>query len=194
MSGKYIPLIRGEIYGLQIGIDTELNLWEHSQKINYDEIEGEYLIGIGVGFTKAQQIRERIKLKNENLSFEDKVKYFKFLIQTHANRYNIFEEVSNKFLENIDEWGKEEIPEEICNEVNSLLIENKIQRAIDRIYDFNYAEFRLKSIIEYEKMTILLPQLRDQKKKGEINSEESKRGKVEIENQLRNWVKEKNKN
>ena len=110
------------------------------------------------------------------------------------DRYDTFKESSNKFIENIDEWDKEEIPKEICNEVKNLLKEKKIQRAIDRIYEFNYEQFRLKSIIEYQKMTILLPQLRDKKRKGEINSEDSKRGKIEIENHLINWIKEKNKN
>jgi len=194
MSGKYIPLIQGEIYGLEIGIDSELNLWEHSRKLNYDELNGEYLIGIGVGFTKAQQIRKRLKQENEHLSFENKIKYFKYLIQKHAKKYGNFKDISNRFLENIDNWNKEEIPKEICDEVYLLLEQKKIQRAVNKIYDFNYEEFRLKSIIEYEEINSLLPQIRERKKKEEINSEESKRGKSEIANRLRKWIKEKNKN
>lgn len=193
MGGKYIPLIRGEIYGLEIGIDTEMNLWEHSRKLNYDEIEGEYLIGIGVGFTKAQQIREILKQKKTDLTFEEKVKLYKYLILKHAKRYGDFKEISDNFIEHVDNWGKAEIPNQIEIEVHQLLKENKIQRAVDRIYDFNYDEFRLKSITEYEEMKSLLPELREKKKKGKINSIESKKGKIEIENRLKEWIKKRKK-
>jgi len=189
----YIPLIKGEIHGLKIGIDTELNLWEHSRKLNYDEIEGEYLIGIGVGFTKAQQIREILNQKKTDLTFEEKVKLYKYLILKHAKRYGEFKEISDNFVEHLDNWGKAEIPNQIEMEVYQLLNEEKIQRAIDRIYDFNYDEFRLKSIAEFEEIKSLLPELREKKKRGKINSNESEKEKIEIENLLREWiVKRKN--
>lgn len=194
MSEKYIPLIRGEVYGLKIGIDTELNLWEHSKKLDYDKLDKEYLIGIGVGFTKAQQIREKLKQNNENLSFENKVRYFKYFIQKHASRYASFHKESNKFLEHIDNWDKDEIPVEVSSEVQMLLKEHKIQRAVDRIYNFNYEEYRLKSVTEFDNIKSLLPKLREQNKKGEITLERYNRGKVEIKNQLEEWIKRRKKN
>lgn len=193
MSGKYIPLIRGEIYGLEIGIDTEINLWEHSRKLNYDEIEGEYLIGIGVGFTKAQQIRGILKQRETTLKFEEKVKLYKFLILKHAKRYAGFKEISDNFIKHIENWGKTEVPKQIENEVYQLLKDKKIQRAIDRIYNFNYDEFRLKLITEFEEIKSMLPELREKKKKGKINSDESEKGKNEIENRLREWIKKRKK-
>lgn len=193
MSGKYIPLIRGEIYGLEIGIDTGINLWEHSRKLNYDEIEGEYLIGIGVGFTKAQQIREILKQKETDLTFEEKVQLYKYLILKHAKRYASFKKISDNFMKHIENWGKKEIPMQIENEVYQLLKDKKIQRAIDQIYNFNYDEFRLKLITEFEEIKSMLPELREKKKKGEINSDESEKGKIDIENRLREWIKKRKK-
>ncbi|MHA7059516.1 hypothetical protein ACWGOQ_0019985 [Aquimarina sp. M1] len=189
MSGEYIPLIQGEIYGLEIGIATKMSLWEHSKNLNYNEIKGEYLIGIGVGFTKAQQIRGKLKQIKSSLGFEEMVKLYKHLILKHIHRYGEFNEISDNFIKNIDNWAKEKIPEQIKKEVDLLLKDKKIQRAMDKVNKFNYEEFRLKSITEFDEIKSLLPALRAQKKKGEINSIESKKEKINIENSLREWIK-----
>jgi hypothetical protein len=186
---KYIPLIEGEIYGFKIGIDTKINLWEHSRELNYDKLKGEYLIGIGVGFTKAQQIRELIKEKNENLLFEEKLELFKFLIDKCGDDYVEFTTLSKEFLKNIDNWGRVEIPSEIIRKTVLLVAKKRLQRALDKINKFNHEEFRLKLIIEYREINSLLPDLRTRKKRGIINTEEYQQEKIRIESKLLDWLK-----
>jgi hypothetical protein len=189
MTGRrYIPLIQGEIYGLEIGIDTEMNLWEHSRKLNHEELDGNYLIGFGVGFTKAQQIRERIKEGNLNISFEEKLDLFKFLLNKYGKDYVRFTNISKEFLRNIDNWANTTIPIGIINETILLLNEKKLQRALNRIDKFNYEEFRLRLITEYEEIKLVLPNLREKNKSDEINSDKYKEGKVELEHRLLDFL------
>ena len=194
MGGKYIPLIKGEIYGLQIGIDTEMNLWEHSRKLDFEKLGGEYLIGIGVGFTKAQQIRERLRETEEDLSFEERLKLYKYLIETHGGRYGEFMEMSRHFVENVNNWGNKIMPREIAEKVFHHLKNQKIQRAVDEINTFNYENYRLELITQYKEIKNLLPKLREAKQKGQIDSIEYRKRKAEIESRLMDWVNRRKEN
>lgn len=189
MGGMYSPLIHGEIDGLKIGIDTTtMTLWEHSKALDFNELGGEYLIGFGVGFAKAQHIREKLQVSGHNLDFEEKVRLYKYLVTTHADNYGPFVKMSRAFLDNIDSWGNEIIPVKVREEVLSLLKEQKLQRAIDKIDQFNYEHFRMALIIKYSELKTLLPKLRERKKKNQINAQQYQILKRDIENRLIAWI------
>lgn len=188
MSGKYIPLIKGEIHGFEIGVDTQLPLRDHCENLKSSKLSEEYLVGFGVGYTKAQLIRQQLKSSSDRLNFQEKERLFKFITVKHIGKYGKFQELSKKFLDNIDNWDQEEIPEKIHREVNELLKAKKTQRAIDKVYNFNYSEHRIQLIIDYEEIKSMLPKLRYQKERGEIDSKGRERGLIEIEKLLQDWL------
>ena len=67
----------------------------------------------------------------------------------------------------------------------------KIQRAINRVYDFNHEEFRLKSIIEFAPVKFSLWDIRNQKRLSEINIEQLRKGKNRIGNNLIKWIEKR---
>lgn len=191
MGGKYIPLIEGEIYGFEIGIDTELILWEHTRKLDYEKLEGEYLVGIGVGFTKAQQVRVCLKEHHKNLTFEEKLTLYKFLVEKYLKDYQTFINISKDFLANIDHWKVTKTPIEVCEEVEYFLHQENLQRALDSIDKYNYEKYRLKLITEYEEIKFLLPNLRSRKQRQEIDTITYQKEKAEIKQKLQEWLRQR---
>ena len=184
----FIPLIEGEIFGFRIGIKTDLLLWEHCQQLAMEKMDNEYLVGIGVGFTKAQSVRIQLKKKNNKLTFERKQELYEFIVNKYLEEFIRFYEISNGYLDHIELWGERGIPLKICNEVDSLLGDGKIQRAIDKVNRFYTEQFRLEGLIAFQDVYTSLGKLREKKKKGEISTGEYAIKRQKIELSLRSWI------
>lgn len=188
MRKLFIPLVEGEIQGYKTGIDTDWILWEHIRHFDYQKQEGEYWVGFGVGFTKAQQARTILLTKNKSLSYNKKQLLYRHVMDLYLDDFIRFYKYAEEYLKNIEKWGLRSIPKSVCREVDELLRLKKLQRAIETIYVFNHREHRLESIMEYQEIMKVLPTLRKLKKSGKIDSTESENRKRQLENQLRQWI------
>lgn len=190
---RMFPNILGEIEGLKKGIDTDLMLWEHVRKMDTKKLDAEYLVGFGVGFEKSQNIRRQIESNKSELSFEEKLELFKRVINEHVDNYLYYARWSNDLLGKIDNWGDSKLPKAIVNKSLDFLDKKLIQRAIDNIYYHYYGNQNLKAVFEFGKIKQVLIDIREQKKRQKIDVLESQKRKIELENQLREWIEKKEK-
>lgn len=188
MGGKYADIIQGEIEGLKTGINTDIKLWKYCQGLKSEDYSRDYFVGIGVGFTKAQYIRDRLREENLSMSFERKLDLFRYLLANHWNRLDKWAKLSAKFIKNINHWGDEKIPNRVVEGVNQLLRSGKTQRALDGMLSVLYEESRLELLVGFDKIRVLLPQLRGRKRRKEIDSEEYLREKIKITEKLVQWM------
>lgn len=200
-------LINGEGLGLKTGIDIEENSWEYFQNVDFNKLANEYfswcaqeeklgernayLIGFVIGFEKSRYYRRRLKLHEDKLSFQNKITLFKHLVDKHA--YGRFDVISKIFLNHINNWQNEKINKEVFENVKSLLKGERIQRAVDYLYDFYFENYCLEKMIEVDSMRIQLHELRFKKRDGKINSENYLKEKTKIQKGLTEWIKRQKK-
>lgn len=188
MGGYYIPLIQGEIYGFQIGLLTDLMLWEHTRKLDYSKRKGEWLVGYGVGFTKGQNIRNQIKEHSiiENLDSNTRAVLF---LQKRIFNYGDFQKELNVYLKNIKNWHVSKIENNSIINANKLLLENKLQRSLDFIANYYTENFKLVTLMKFYPLQNQLSIIRMAKQKQEIDNESYLVQKQEIQSKFEKWLK-----
>ena len=189
--GSYAPIVKGEIEGLKIGLDTDLILWEHTRTLEYDKLEGEWLVGFGVGFNKGQTIRKKLAENANDKTLKKRVSSILFLLVEIP--YSEFETVLLNNLENLESWGTERLTKEIVSEVESLIEQDKLQRALTQIKIFYENQKKLIALMNYSKLPSELSKLRESKQHNEINNVVYLLKKQKIKFELKRWI-EINKN
>lgn len=147
----------------------------------------DYLIGYVIGVEKSRYYRQKIILLGKKLSFQKNIILFKFLIDRYA--YGRFDIISNSFIQNINNWHNEKISLETLNDIKALLLERRLQRTIDCLYEFYFENYCLSSMIEVYRIKSSLTELRLKKSKGIIvNSEDYSKEKTVIQSKLTEWI------
>ena len=186
MGGTYAPVIKGEIQGLKIGIDTDLILWEHTRKLDYKELEGEWLVGFGVGFNKGQIIRKKLKKKGNEKTLNLRVKATLYLLKDIS--YVKFEKELKSYLKNIQNWESKHLTKDIITESQSLLRKDKLQRALMKIKEFYRDEKVLIAMMQYSHLPTRLSKLRFNKQCNDITKDTYLLEKQKIKVDLERWI------
>lgn len=184
--GQYAPIIIGEIEGLKTGLDTDINLWKLVQNFEYEKLEGEWLIGFGVGFTKGQRLRNQIR-KNVTLEiFSERIHaVLRFL---EVNCYSVFTASIDSYIEHIDSWNCANLPDTVVQEIQTLLESNKTQQALQTVSDYYQSNFMLIDLVEFEKITRRLKKLRKQKQQKRVTAIQYNDIKQQIVTDLKHWI------
>ncbi|MDR7212068.1 hypothetical protein [Flavobacterium piscis] len=184
--GEYAPIVVGEIEGLKTGLVTDLDLWYLTRDFEYEKLEGEWLVGFGVGFTKGQRLRNQIR---ENASLEI------FSERIHAvlgflevNCYSIFISSIDSYIEHIDNWNYKNLTLTVVKEVQTLLESNKIQQALQTLVDYYEKNFMLIDLVKFEKIIGRLKELRKQKQHKRITTIQYNDIKQQIATDLKQWI------
>lgn len=185
--GIYAPIIYGEIEGLKIGIDTDLILWEHTRNLDYDKLEGEWLIGYGVGFNKGQNLRSILLTHTTNEVIDEEINAILFLLESVS--YADFEPLLLKYLENIKNWRSKKITPHVVSEVESFIARNKLQRALQVVTHFYETHRNLIALIEYSELSDKLYSIRQNKQLNKIESDDYLEQNQRVKLDLQNWIK-----
>ncbi|WP_459210854.1 hypothetical protein [Aquimarina rhabdastrellae] len=187
--GLYAPIIKGEIEGFKIGLDTDLILYEHARLLEYDKLGGEWLIGFGVGFNKGQNIRKKL-IKNtdgDSVILEKRIKAILFLLDETV--YSQFEDMLSESLKNISSWESQKLKSNVLVEVRSLIQQDKLQQALMTIKEFYHKQKVLIALMNYSTLEKSLSSLRQRNRRNEINNEVYLLEKKKIKKYLEKWVK-----
>ena len=189
--GLYAPIIKGEIEGLKIGLDSDLILWEHTQKLEYEKLQGEWLVGFGVGFNKGQTIRKKLRKKADDKTLNERVKTTLYLLEDLS--YKEFETILKDNLKNVQNWESKHLTKDIITEAESLLHKDKLQRALLKIKEFYRNEKVLTAMMHYSHFPARLNKLRLNKQRDKITKNTYLLEKQKIKSDLKKWI-ELNKN
>lgn len=188
MGGYYVPLVQGEIEGFKIGITSDIMLWEHLRSLDYSKHEGEWLVGYGFGFQLGKNIRQQIKDNSIPKEFETKIKGILFL-QNRIYNYGKFHDKLKVYLQHLSNWNEIQVPKQVIEKSKKLLSEKKLQRSLDNIYNHYKGNYALVTQMDFYVVLKKLSDVRHSKQKKKITSEEYLRIKLEIENELKDWLK-----
>ncbi|WP_163398814.1 hypothetical protein [Flavobacterium fluviatile] len=184
--GQYAPIILGEIEGLKIGLDTDINLWELTQTFEYEKLEEEWLIGFGVGFTKGQRLRNQIRKNVSSEIFSERIHAVLKLLE--MNCYSIFTASIDSYIAHIDNWNNKNLPYTVILKTEALLASNKIQQALQTIVDYYEKNFMLIDLMNFEKITRQLKELRRYKQQKRITVLQYSDIKQQIAANLKQWI------
>lgn len=184
--GEYAPIIIGEIEGLKIGLNTDLDLWQLTRNFEYGKLQGEWLVGFGVGFTKGQRFRNQIR-KNASLEiFSERISAV--LVFIEVNCYSIFVSSIDSYIENIDKWNCKKLTPAVLLEIQTLLESNKMQQALQTLVDYYEKNFMLIDLMKFEKIARRLKELRKQKQHKQITTIQYTDIKQQIVTDLKQWI------
>lgn len=184
--GEYAPIIKGEIEGLKTGLNTDLALWQLSQNFEYKKLEGEWLVGFGVGFTKGQRLRNQIR---ENASLEIFSESIRAVLGfLEMNCYSIFVSSIDSYIEHIDHWTYKNLTPTVVQEIQTLLESNKMQQALQTLVDYYKKNFMLIDLVKFEKINRRLKELRKQKQHKRITTIQYNDSKQKIVTDLKQWI------
>jgi hypothetical protein len=184
VSGYYDDISRGGIDGRKAGVESDDNLWDLSRRLHLENNTSEYWLGFGAGYHQGQQEREILRRENAHLTFEKKVEYFVSILQRSVlcKQYNM----GVDYLQNIQHWHLNQIPETICEKSLALLANGETQRAINEIRDYYRTSFALEAQIEIETLTSRLQNLRMKKRKSKDYGTTAERKAIEVD--LQDWI------
>ena len=150
--GKYAPIIYGEIAGLKKGVSTDLMLREHTKELDNDSLDGEYLVGFGIGFTKGQIIREKLRKTKTDLQFDIKLDLLSKFLEKNDGfpAYSEFHKKVNSYLDNQNNWDESQISENLFKSTIELIDKKLYKRALDNISDYYNDNYFLKAFLEFE--------------------------------------------
>lgn len=184
MSGYYADTSRGEIDGREAGVDSGDGIWDLSRRLNLEKNTSEYWLGFGAGYHQGQLEREILRRENAHLAFEQKVEYFLYILRwsVFCKQYNM----GADYLQNIQHWHINQIPETVCKKSLTLLANGETQRAINEIRDHYRTNFALQAQIEIEKLRSRLQNLRMEKRNSRDYDTTAERKAIEVD--LQDWI------
>lgn len=184
--GEYAPIIKGEIEGLKTGLDTDLDLWQLTKNFEYEKLEGEWLVGFGVGFTKGQHLRNLIREKTSLEIFPENISAVLGFLE--MNCYSVFISSIDSYIEHIDHWNYKNLTLTVVQEIQTLLESNKMQQALQTLADYYENNFMLIDLVKFEKIITLLKELRKQKQHKRITTIQYHDSKQQIVTDLKQWI------
>lgn len=199
MGGEYLPQTRGKIDGRKIGLKNDITIVQYNLNPENEirdlklpkpygpSTEMQYHIGFDKGYLEGQKLR--ILLKNNienNMSSDEKIACCGYLLsKQEICRTNVLE----IYIQNIKYWDTSILPSEIAKTAQKFLIEKKIQRAIDEIYNYYNEHYNLKGLKEFDEIFQHIKDIRNQKK---INKNFNSNKELEkLESKIQNWINHK---
>ncbi len=199
MGGMFHPTSKGVFDGRIIGLNNSeditlyiINNGVNQLKIpvNYTSPGIEYYIGFGTGYEEGQKLRVLLEKDTSNqMSLNKKIECLSFLLKKQETCRLLLSIES--FLDNIKYWGEFSISNATIEEVEKLLNEDKIQRAINKVFIYLKKRFYLKSLIEFYIIYQALKKIREKKKKDKEYAVIKELEKIKIE--IRNFISSKEK-
>lgn len=184
--GLYAPIVKGEIEGIKIGLDTELNLWQLTKHFEYEKMDGEWLLVYGVGFAKGQSLRSQIRRNTSEASFSESIRSVLVFHEMHC--YNIFISSIDSYVEHIDNWNFKKMTCIVEQEIQALLELNKLQQALHTLADYYKNNFVLNAVLEFNRISKQIKQLRRSKQYKQISTKQYLDGKSTILIDLKHWL------
>ncbi|WP_348799746.1 hypothetical protein [Flavobacterium adhaerens] len=184
--GQYAPIILGEIEGLKIGLDTDSDLWQLTQNLDYDKLEGEWLIGFGVGFTKSKSLRNQIRKNALPEVFSERIHAVLRFLEVKC--YSVFTSSIDSYIAHIDNWNYKNLPYTVVLKTEILLESNKIQQALQTIIEYYEKNFVLIDLMNFEKIADELKKLRRNKQQKRITAIQHNDKKQQIATDLKHWI------
>lgn len=184
MGGIFHPLVQGQIDGRTKGLQVDLYLFAFIQKtdVDFTKFDHEYCIGFGAGYTEGQQLRNQLKKLQGTLLFEEYIACCTYLfLKTQYCRIS-----PQHYLEHIDKWHRLDIDYTVAQNVFNYINDNKIQKALNEIFEFYKTDFRLKALKDFDILLQNLKNLRTQKKQ-DMHFDVSA-GKTKIVSDLKAWL------
>ena len=188
MGGYYTPLIQGEMEGFKIGLTSDLILWEHTRSLDYSKYEGEWLVGYGFGFQLGKNIRLQVIANSEPKNLDTNIKAILFL-QNRIYNYGKFHDKLQVYLQHLSNWNEIQIPKQVIENSEKFLSEKKLQRSLDNIYNYYKENYALVTQMHFYTVLKKLSDVRHSKQKKKITSETYLKMKLEIEAELKSWLK-----
>lgn len=184
MGGFYHPICQGEIEGYKCGLKSSQTIYDHVKDLDFSQKYTEYWIGFGFGYAKGKSVRELLEKDNScELTFEEKTDCYLYL---YCRQLDCKMNLTESYLKNLTEWNKSVTPIDIVEKSVDLLNKNKIQRAIQQLFDYYKSTFQLKNLIEMDKLLQELSNLR--RKKRNNNQSEEHYTPEEIRRKLQEWL------
>ena len=188
MGGMYFPNIAGEIEGIKNGIATDSIDWKSIHAKGYAKYNKQWLVGYGVGFEKGQNIRTQIKGLSQPETFDTNIKAILFL-QNRIYNYGKFHDKLQVYLQHLSNWNEIQIPKQVIENSEKFLSEKKLQRSLDNIYNYYKENYALVTQMHFYTVLKKLSDVRHSKQKKKITSETYLKMKLEIEAELKSWLK-----
>ena len=171
MGGMLHPTAKGIIRGEIAGLNNDIPITNYILKVGVEGIKlpnhytlpaTTFFIGFGTGYELGQKLRIILeKDTTSQMSLHEKVDCYSFLLEKQEICRGGF---NKSFLLHIMHWDTSGIPIVIIKEVEELLNENKIQRALDRLVMYFKDNFYLKSLKEIYPLREELKEFRDKKR------------------------------
>lgn len=184
--GLYAPMIKGEKEGMKIGLDSDLDLWQITKGFDYEKLEGEWLLGYGVGFVKGQCLRNKIRRSTSKVTFSESIRSVLVFHEMHC--YNIFVSSIDSYIEHIDNWNCKKMTCIVEQEIQALLELNKLQQALHTLADYYKNNFVLNVVFDFDRISKQLKQLRRSKQYKQISTKQYLDGKSKILIDLKHWL------
>ncbi|MDH7447600.1 hypothetical protein [Aquimarina sp. 2201CG14-23] len=194
MGGMLHPTAKGILDGRIKGLNNAVHITtyiidngkEELEIPNYYTLPGiEYYIGFGTGYEQGQALRMVLeKDSSSQITLDEKIECLSFLLKKQETCGLIVS--TESFLDNIKYWGAFKFSKTNIDELQNLLKENKVQRAVDKMLIYLKENFYLKSLIEFYQIWDRLKNIRQEKKKNKeyIITEELEKIKIEVQN----WI------
>lgn len=161
MGGMPFPSAQGEIDGRMNGLKSDLSIDEVSRPMKYGKFHSQYWRGFDIGYEKGQALRNDMRKLRGALSFEEYIECCEFLFsKTQYCRTS-----PKEYLDHIEHWDQFGIDSKVCQESLKFLVEHKVQRALNEIFEFYKTNFRMKALRELDILVQDLKVLRNRKKK-----------------------------
>ncbi|AXT49450.1 hypothetical protein D1818_00930 [Aquimarina sp. BL5] len=191
MGGMFHPTSKGIVDGRIKGLNNSVDITRFMIDNGLNELKmpeyytlpgTEYYIGFGTGYELGQKLRDL--LENDTtckMPLDEKIECLSFLLKKQEGCRLILS--TDSFLDNIKHWDEFNISKTVINDIQNLLKENKIQRAINKILIYLKDRFYLKTSMEFYPIYEKLINLREEKKKDEefVITEELEKIKMEIQ-------------
>jgi hypothetical protein len=189
MGGMLPPLLLGQREAIKIGLQSELRLYDHAKTLNFEELDGNYLLGYGIGFEKGQRLREHLASTDIDIDLDEKARLIAARHELYWLNFDKFVVTSLEFSDNQREWANFRLPPELRETSSRLLQANKLQQALDKVREFYEGERRLIALADFEEISSELKKTREGLAKGEISTDDGRHARVRIKVLLENWLK-----
>ncbi|NMH87824.1 hypothetical protein [Flavivirga algicola] len=196
MGGKPFPksigINEGRIEGLKSPVHfddyiliRDIKNIECPKGYNHRLFGNQYYIGFRIGYELGQKLRSSLKNDtNSQMPLGKKIECLSFLLEIQKSTCK--ENQTQPYINNIKYWNESLIPVPIAKDIQALLSENKIQRAIDKLLLYYKKNFYLKSLKEFYLFDQRLKNLRKEKKTNKKYDIAKELQKLKVE--LQNWV------
>ncbi|MBL3658266.1 hypothetical protein [Fulvivirga sediminis] len=178
--------LNGRIAGLDNSNDGTISdvLSKEKREVSEYNLRSGYLTGFEEGYESGQKLRTALQEDViSKLPFQEKVKCLSFLLKQQER---CRADYTQSFMANIIHWEEANMPVSLKSEIEHLLREDKIQRSVDKLFQYFKDHYQLKAFMEFHKLYDQLKKLRTDKKN---NKNQSIAGALQgLKNEILRWV------